>query len=285
MASKTIIPSTLFLQEPRHKPDRSVSFDENTTPSLKSSMKETEKKFKRNVSFDQISIRSYERSLADHPAVSSGPGLSISWKYEEGSSQSVDEFELSRSGSRKINYVDLVVPREERERILREECGYARSDLAQCVRSVNAMKHNRRQTINNLSLEHCEEGWQRVLRKVKRCFGRRRSSAKEIKTLWKDAEKSQSGCSDIDSCGSSIRSRRSSLKGSRTIDYETHCPPFKREPSIPGVALLNDSSSSVFSDITTVTTQSMSHTSDPKSRSRPKTSKLRLIIAEEEGDW
>jgi len=285
-----IIPSTLSLQEPIEKSDLSVSFDKEAMIPVKLSLKETENKINRNVSFDKISIRSYERALADHPAVSSGPGLTISWKYEERLPQSVDDFELSRSGSRKLNYVDLVVPRVERERILREELGYARSDLAQCVRSVNATKHKRRQTINNLSLETCEEGWQKILRKFTRCIGRRRSSDKEIKTLWEDAEKSQSecGCSEMDrSCGSSMRS---SMKQSSKIDYETHHPISKQEPSIPEIALLNDSSSSVFSDITTVTTRSMSVTSDPNSSStdailKPNKSKLRLIIAEEEGDW
>jgi len=229
---------------------------------------------KRSVSFDKVSIRNYERTLSDHPAVSSGPGLSLSWKYEERSAQSVDEFEISRSGSRKISYVDLLVSRIERERILREECGYARSQIAQCVRDVNAAKHNRRQTINNLPMQHCEENWQSFLRFISRCFCRH-SSENDVKALWKEAEKSPSVCSpvgnEIDrSCGS-VHSISSILKKSSKIDTvirypkkkevlqsdkidtEIHCPTKKELPVEP--QSIDVSVSSVVSDITSVTTR------------------------------
>jgi len=328
MTSNLILPSTSSFQESQKQLGRTVSFDNNATIiPPKSFPTEPQQKLNMNVSFDTISIRSYERSLVDHPAVSSGPGLSISWRYEERLPQSVDEFELSRSSSRRLNYTDLVVPRVERERILREECGYARADIASCVRSVNASKHQRRQTINNLPMETCEEAWQRVLRRITRCLGKRRSSDKEIKALWKDAEKSQAGCSELDnSCGSSMR--HSSMKRSNKIDSEihhpvkskidsetrnpvsnkkenkthnpvnneqgnkidneTHNPVGKKEPSIPSTAFIK-STSSVCSEITTVTTPTVSMASSrtPSSRGttrKPKVSKLRYIIAEEEGD-
>jgi len=241
---------------------------------------------KRTVSFDKISIRNYERAIVDHPAVSSGPGLSISWHYTERSHQSVDEFELSRSGTRKLSHVDLVVSREERERILREECGYARSEIAQCVRSVNVTKHNRRQTINNLSMQTCEETWQSVMRGVRRCCGMENNSEKEIKELWKAAEESQPKINEMDR--SSVSTIRSSLK---KIDVETHRPKRKHKPKLPQTASTSASLSSVISDITTVTTKTRSTLSNPNLgtgtlSSRPKSIlKPRNIIAEEEGDW
>jgi len=182
----------------------------------------TECKLRQKVSFDKIYIRNYERSIADHPAVSSGPGLSISWKYEpEASPLSVNDFELSRSGSRRTHHSQLLMPRRERERILRQECGYAGQDLASCVRSVNAAKFRRQQTINSLPLEPYVEAWQKFKGSVRRGFGRllcKPSNETIVNSRWKESLKnpSQNG---MDGSSSSLRS--SLRKNSMYIDNVT----------------------------------------------------------------
>jgi len=225
------------------------------------------------VMFGEISIRSYDRALADHPAVSSGPGLSISWRYEEGPTLPVDEFEVSRSISRKTSYLDLVVPRVERERILREECGYARSDIAQCVRSVNAAKHRRRQTIDNLSMEPCEEAWQQVFSGFTSCFRRRRNSEKDMKELWVNAQTYEPKNNKIDRpCKGSSRS---SLKHGKKTDETAETD----KTEIVKMSDIDVSDHSAVSDITSVVTETLSTLSSVKAGT-----KLRNITAEEEVD-
>ena len=50
----------------------------------------------KHVSFGTVDIRSYEVVVDYHPFCSSGCGISLGWKYETKSSQTLDNFEASR---------------------------------------------------------------------------------------------------------------------------------------------------------------------------------------------
>eukprot|EP00521_Asterionellopsis_glacialis_P009881 CAMPEP_0195288504 /NCGR_PEP_ID=MMETSP0707-20130614/5146_1 /TAXON_ID=33640 /ORGANISM="Asterionellopsis glacialis, Strain CCMP134" /LENGTH=545 /DNA_ID=CAMNT_0040348383 /DNA_START=443 /DNA_END=2080 /DNA_ORIENTATION=+ len=120
----------------------------------------------RSVSFDKVEIRCYERTIGDHPSCSSGPSVSIGWKYEDSTKKyEVDNYEIQRP-QRKKEY-ELILTRQEREDLLRN-LGYNRFDIAESVRGIIKVKKNRRQTINNLGAEKFEETLERARRKIKK---------------------------------------------------------------------------------------------------------------------
>lgn len=127
-----------------------------------------------SVSFSTIEIRSYERVLGDNPSCSHGPAVSIGWQYEpDPITVQVDEFEYYRAGDR-LDGTALVLGRCEREEML-EELGYARSAIADAVRTNVKVKNNRRQTVHNLPVARLEEAFESAKRKLKRVvLGRRK---------------------------------------------------------------------------------------------------------------
>lgn len=145
--------------------------------------------FKRSVSFHKIVIREYERTVGDNPSVSSGPPIGIGWSYDpQHSVLDVDEYEATRPARR--SSIECKMPPSIRERLLREEWGYARSDITKAIRDVNIHKSKRRSTTSRLEMGHdaVDEVVQSAVRKVKK-FVKRTSSKKEQEKLWKNAQK------------------------------------------------------------------------------------------------
>jgi hypothetical protein len=108
---------------------------------------------KRNVSFGHIKIREHPRALGDNPSVSSGPALSLGWYSEDPDkcehSRTVelplDEYEDGRP-SRRVRH-ELVVPRHEREKVLRLEAGVSLSEMYAAQREAVKVKQSRRGSV------------------------------------------------------------------------------------------------------------------------------------------
>lgn len=136
------------------------------------------------VSFNKISIREYPRTLGDNPSVSVGPPLTLDWDYNT-AVFSIEDYEANRPERRTKE--NLVLPRNLRVNILKYECGISRSEMAESIRKVNAVKANRRQTANNLAYSKTEE----KIEKVKRALGRAvcigTNQEKSIERLWEEA--------------------------------------------------------------------------------------------------
>ena len=82
---------------------RHLSSESNRKPIPKNihcSSSQTAEKEK-HVSFGTVDIRSYEVVVDYHPFCSSGCGISLGWKYQTKSSQTLDNFEASRSRCRR----------------------------------------------------------------------------------------------------------------------------------------------------------------------------------------
>jgi hypothetical protein len=116
---------------------------------------------KRNVSFNTVHVRQYERILEAHPCTSSGPSMGIGWRYEEDSPVKLGDIRPPRSSRH------FILPRHTRERML-AELGYTKREIAQSVRRTVKTKSQRKQTVNNLHIQRMEYMVERSRRKVSR---------------------------------------------------------------------------------------------------------------------
>ena len=107
-----------------------------TTPTTRKSAKQN-----RSVSFDKVSIRSYERILTVNPSCTSGPPLGLGWRFVPERHFQIDKFENCRLGNRRTTQ-QLVLPRKVRERWL-QELGYDQREVVKAVRLTIRYKHQR----------------------------------------------------------------------------------------------------------------------------------------------
>jgi hypothetical protein len=132
----------------------------NPVSSRSSCMSKSSKKSKRSksrhVSFSNVHIRQYERILNDNPACRFGVSIGIGWNHNEEAISAVDEWEEARRGRRLRTKFQLIISRNKREALVRK-LGYADSEIAAAMREINRIKCQRRQTVNNLNLQHIEE--------------------------------------------------------------------------------------------------------------------------------
>ncbi|KAL7518740.1 hypothetical protein ACHAWX_003550 [Stephanocyclus meneghinianus] len=139
-----------------------------------------------SITFGQVCIREYERVLGDNPSVTSGPPLSIGWRYASQPIQiDVDAFEAGKGFPRSSS--EYLVPKAVREKILREHADASRRDLAHAVRNINRQKQQRRKTVVNLALAPAEEKIEKVKRSVQKVLKARASYTKEEARLWDEA--------------------------------------------------------------------------------------------------
>lgn len=67
-----------------------------------------------HVHFGEIDIRTYTMTIGDHPDVSIGPPVALSWTYEEKGKQELEAYEKLRQGHRrnahnmKLNYYQRI---------------------------------------------------------------------------------------------------------------------------------------------------------------------------------
>mmetsp|Transcript_6292 Transcript_6292/g.15591 ORF Transcript_6292/g.15591 Transcript_6292/m.15591 type:complete len:387 (+) Transcript_6292:59-1219(+) len=146
---------------------------ETTDTTVSSSKEETLPKGKkrRSVSFSEVQIRNYERVVEVNPSVTSGPAIGIGWHYsaDEDKVYPVDNFENSRQFERCHNTMELALPRDKREDLLRS-WGYGAKDIAWSVRTILRSKNQRKQTVQNLHAAQMEEFVEKATRKMKHVF-------------------------------------------------------------------------------------------------------------------
>jgi len=146
---------------------------------------EGEGQARRKVSFGVVEARAFIRTVGDHPAVSSGAAMDLTWKYKPIAPRSLDEYESTRAPRRSGS--NLIVSRFDREELLRKQCDIAKKQLVIHVRSTMKTKSQRRQTLNNLRFHKMEETAEKMGRNLARAVGLRKSSDREIDDLWEDA--------------------------------------------------------------------------------------------------
>jgi len=139
---------------------------------------------KRNISFQSIEVREYERAVGDHPCVSSGPPLTIGWKHTDGVAVSLDDYENAKPEAR--TKAEMMIPRREREQILREQAKATTKELMNATKSVNITKGGRKKTASTMDTHHIQEATELVNRRLKRVTSRK-DKEKEQEELWENA--------------------------------------------------------------------------------------------------
>jgi hypothetical protein len=126
------------------------------------------------VTFSNVHVRQYERILVDNPACRIGVSIGIGWCHNDETIMEVDEWEDSRTEKGVRVMSRLAISPCRREALVRK-LGYVDSEIAAAMREINRIKCQRRQTVNNIKLQHLEEkvelakqGLQFVLRSTRR---------------------------------------------------------------------------------------------------------------------
>lgn len=109
--------------------------------SLESIAKPT--KTRHSVTFANVHVREYDRTIGDHPDCRVGPPLTIAWDYEEQEVADIDEYESSRitKHNRKIRLTS-----SERRKILHDEFGISDEEIHDCTQEAQRVKNNRLKT-------------------------------------------------------------------------------------------------------------------------------------------
>jgi len=183
------------------------------------------------VTFTHVTVREYEQILGDNPSCSTGgPTLAIGWRYQEFDAIDVHMYESSRIG--RLRWDKLLLDRQTRTRLV-QKLGYSETQIAAAVRSVNKVKHHRKQTINNLHAQGMEEAVESVGRRVKELFQRKGKNKKNGVKLQDGQTYDSSNAfsssrhlvtsSKLSSQGSSLRktTKKSSLASTSRHSYQS----------------------------------------------------------------
>mmetsp|Transcript_28031 Transcript_28031/g.39402 ORF Transcript_28031/g.39402 Transcript_28031/m.39402 type:complete len:425 (-) Transcript_28031:372-1646(-) len=142
------------------------------------------KPMKRNVSFQSIEIREYERAVGDHPCVSSGPPITIGWAHTDGVEVPLDQYEESKPENR--TKAEMMIPRRVRENILKTEAKATTGELMKATKAVNITKNNRKKTAATTDVHHIHEATEFLNRRLKRVTSGK-DKDREQEELWEKA--------------------------------------------------------------------------------------------------
>jgi hypothetical protein len=216
-AHKGMLPSNQHYERCQQKQSVILSSEEGEEDlSLTCSEKSDKGTSGRSVSFGQIMVRHYNRTVTDHPSVSSGPAVGLDWGFSRTECDSIDMYEERRGRRRRST--ELILRRFEREIILKKDCKIPQSSIARSIRKANSTKSRRRQTINNLKFSFFEEKWQNTTKNFKKMLGLRKSTKKQMELLWERARQEHNRDSqenDASTCAISRHTapRDSSIRG------------------------------------------------------------------------
>jgi hypothetical protein len=90
---------------------------------------------KRQVSFQEVRVRTYDVTLGSNPSVTDGPPLALDWVYAQHAPKSVDDYERDRSTCRRGGS-ELRLSAEQRERKLIQNFGFTKCQLSSAMRKI-----------------------------------------------------------------------------------------------------------------------------------------------------
>jgi len=169
------------LEESLHRPRR------YTSPSSMSKSQHGRTALLRStITFGQVNIREYERVLGDNPSVTSGPPLSIGWRYSPSTlNMSIDDYEENKGSPRSSS--EYLVPRSIRLATLKEHADIPHREMVNAVRDIQKTKSQRRKTVVNLSMASTEELVEGAKIKVKSILRPSLSYSLSETKLWDEA--------------------------------------------------------------------------------------------------
>jgi hypothetical protein len=103
----------------------------------------------RSVSFHNIEIREYERTIGDHPCVRGGPPVSLGWRYAPDSIVfNLEEYEAGQIPRAKEQ---MIMPRHLREHVLKD-AGVSRREMAEATKIAFETQDQRNTTASHTAL-------------------------------------------------------------------------------------------------------------------------------------
>lgn len=151
-------------------PRRSSIKNSSSSSNLQLDKKKTAPSMKRNVSFSNLEIRSYNVTLGD-AACSSGAPITLDWDYDPSTTQHlpIDQYESYRHfEAPRRSKAEMLMPASHRQYLLMREAGFSRGDIQKAIEEARRVAKNRVQTRKNLKYMPMEE----ALESTKRKFGR-----------------------------------------------------------------------------------------------------------------
>lgn len=128
---------------------------------------------RRNVSFNSVAVREYDRTIGDNPSCRSGPPLSLDWSYSKKFEKSVDEFETERSVTRAKQLRKLHVNKYKRRNLLSFHWGHSEEEMKAARRDTKKVQMQRSVTRNLQPLYMAQEG----LLSLKKMISRKKVSS------------------------------------------------------------------------------------------------------------
>jgi len=170
-----VIKQQNVLDDPREVPS-----SDNITPSKDVS----QRILKKEVSFNTIEIKQYERLPGDNPSVSCGVPLSLGWEVVDTQIVSVDEYEAQLGVTRiPRTKQELALGHEERKTLLQESWGYSDKAITDASNLSRDFKIKRIQTLIRLRKPQVVFLEEIIEKSARRINSLRSTNKQEIKKL------------------------------------------------------------------------------------------------------
>ena len=137
-------------------------------------------RLKKSVSFHQVHVQEYARTIGDHPDVVLGPPVSIDWEPHHHEAHDFDDYEATREGTRKESKIDMRIHPNTRNRMMLS-AGVTKEEIKAATKAANRASSQRKSTVASLEvpvITLVEEVTQSLKRKIKRRSWRSRDAEK-----------------------------------------------------------------------------------------------------------
>jgi hypothetical protein len=159
LAQATMLPH----QEPTRAPSYLNRISDDSFILKDASIKD--RKRRKQVSFNRITIREYPIIIGDHPSVQGGPPLTISWEHVSSVDIDVDMYERARELSCRRERSEMKMPREYRQELLKS-LGFTMLDMRQGSKAAVKTRNQRRQSNSHIYQDSLHESWEDLRRGV-----------------------------------------------------------------------------------------------------------------------
>lgn len=136
--------------------------------SLPTTRSEREVSQRKSVKFNKIEVRNYSQTLGDNPSCSYGPPISLDWKYEEGGTLELEDYEANRGPRRKLRH--MMLNYYHRKNILQYNVGCTDEEILEAQKLAEKIKSQRALTRALLPASKLEDVMQSAARKARRAF-------------------------------------------------------------------------------------------------------------------
>ena len=127
-------------------------------------------RIKKSVSFHQVQVQEYARTIGDHPDVVLGPPISIDWEPQHHEAHDFDDYETTRESRRKGSKIDMRIHPNTRNRMM-ISAGVSKEEIRAATKAANRASSQRKSTVASLevpAITMVEEVAQSLKRKIKR---------------------------------------------------------------------------------------------------------------------